>query len=593
MSRYPGVYRNCRVPSPGVRLCSEPGPKPSSVPIELRWLAKQVRPLVHLHLASFLCLTAASLLGLLAPLVLKWLIDQIIPQKQTGLLALAVGLIFLSFQGKTALAGLGNYLLLSAAQRTALSLRMRLLRHLDTLSSDYYEDTPVGAVMYPLKEPVEEIASFGSDLLPAILRSLLITCFTVAAMFALSPPLTMSILPLVPAFLLGRQRFRPRLSLDSDIVQRDRLACSEFLEEHLASVIPVQLLGQQKRQERRGFQRMARSVRSQQKLFRSGAWFTAGSSFAVVLSMCAVIGYGGLRVLAGGLSVGSLVAFYSFVTQLFEPLSGVAELYARAQKAFASIRQVQATLVLRPSIQNARNATPSLRGYPPRIEFNRVEFGYPRRKNTLSIPSLRISSGEMVAIVGENGAGKSSLAKLVARIYDVDCGSVSVGGEDIRCFELGALHRFVCYLPRDPILFNGSLASNLRFVRPGVSQRELEAVIRLVGMSSSVAKFPDGLCQRIGPGACQLSGGQRQRLAIARALLQEPRILILDEATSCLDSVSELRLLRVLRQALPASTFIIVSHRVSTLSGCNRVVSLGDGHIIGDGHPGSLFRLLR
>ena len=166
-------------------MCSEPGPKPSSVPIELRWLAKQVRPLVHLHLASFLCLTAASLLGLLAPLVLKWLIDQIIPQKQTGLLALAVGLIFLSFQGKTALAGLGNYLLLSAAQRTALSLRMRLLRHLDTLSSDYYEDTPVGAVMYPLKEPVEEIASFGSDLLPAILRSLLTTCFTVAAMFAL------------------------------------------------------------------------------------------------------------------------------------------------------------------------------------------------------------------------------------------------------------------------------------------------------------------------------------------------------------------------------------------------------------------------
>ena len=169
-------------------------------------------------------------------------------------------------------------------------------------------------------------------------------------MFMLSPALTLAILPLVPTFLIARQHFRRRLTVDSDLVQADRASWSEFLEEHLSSVIPIQLLGQQKRQERRAFQRLARSVRSQQRLFKSGVWFTMGSSLAVVLSMCAVVGYGGVKVLAGTLSIGSLVAFYSFIIQLFEPLSGAAELYARTQKTFGSIRQVQAAFALTPRI---------------------------------------------------------------------------------------------------------------------------------------------------------------------------------------------------------------------------------------------------
>ena len=519
--------------------------------------------------------------------MLKWLIDQIIPQKQIGLLLLAVGLIFLGYQARMALTSIGGYLMLSAAQRMGLTLRVRLLRHLDTLSADYYEDTPVGTVMYPLKEPIDEISSFGSDLVPAILRALLTTCFTVATMFVLSPALTLAVLPLVPAFLIARQHFRQRLTVDSDIAQADRLAWSEFLEEHLSSVIPIQLLGQQKRQERGAFQRLASSVRSQQRLFRSSVWFTVGSSLAVVLSMCAVIGYGGVRVLAGALSVGSLVAFYSFVTQLFEPLSGAAELYARAQKAFSSIRQLQSALALSPSIANAAVTVPLSREHPARIDFTAVEFGYERQKNMLHIPSLRILPGETIAVVGENGAGKSTLAKLITRIYDVDSGSICIGGEDIRNIELETLRRYVCYLPRDPILFNGTLASNLSFVKPAVSDGELQDVIRSVALSAFVATLPEGLHQRIGPGACQLSGGQRQRLAIARALLQQPRILILDEATSCLDPSSEGLLLRTIRQTLGSSTLIVVSHRLSTLTSFERVLVLCAGRIVEDGNPAS------
>jgi ABC-type multidrug transport system fused ATPase/permease subunit len=568
-------------------LWSQRTPKEFLLPSELRWLAKEIRPLLHLHLASFLCITGGSLLGLLTPLVLKWLIDGILPHKQLGLLLLAVGSIFLAYQGRTALIGVGNYLTLSSAQRMGLALRLKLLRHLDTLPAEYYEATAVGNVMYPFNEPVAEIAYFGSDLLPAILRALLTTSFTVATMFALSPALTLAVLPLIPVFLIVRQHFRRRLSLHSDLVEGSNAAWNEFLEEHLTSVISIELLGQQKRQERRAFQYLARVLRSQQQLFRSGIWFSVGISFAVVLSICAVIGYGGARVLAGGLSVGSLVAFYSFVTQLFEPLSGAAELYARAQKTFASIRQVKSTFALSATICNAAVTIVLPRDHPPSIEFAGVRFGHARQKNMVQIPALRILPGEKVAIVGENGAGKSTLAKLIARIYDVNSGSVQIGRADIRDIELASLRRFVCYLSREPVLFSGTLASNLHFVKPTAQEEEFHDVIRLVGLSGFIATLADGLHQRVGPGACQLSGGQRQRLALARALLQQPRILILDEATSCLDPSSEKQLLGNIRKTLYSATLIVISHRLSTLTSFQRVLVLSDGRIVEDGNPDS------
>jgi len=280
-----------------------------------------------------------------------------------------------------------------------------------------------------------------------------------------------------------------------------------------------------------------------------------------------------------------LVAFYGFVTQLFEPLSGAADLYARAQKTFASIRQVQSALALCPSVANAPSAIHLSKNHRPQIEFAAVEFGYQRQKDMLHIPVLRILAGEHVAMAGENGAGKSTLAKLIARLCDPVRGSIRLGGEDIRNIQLESLRRHVCYLPRDPVLFDGTLISNLRFVQPAASERELGEVIQSVGLSSFVATLPDGLRQRIGPGGCQLSGGERQRLAIARALLQQPRVLILDEATSCLDPRAEELVLHNIRRNLSASTLIVVSHRLTTFATFTRVLTLSSGRVIRDGGP--------
>ena len=303
--------------------------------------------------------------------------------------------------------------------------------------------------------------------------------------------------------------------------------------------------------------------------------------------MSAVIGYGGKGVLAGTLSIGSLVAFYGFVTQLFDPLSGASELYARAQKTFASIRQVQAALSLRPSVTNSAGALIVSRQHPADIEFAAVEFGYPRNKGLLHVPSLRISAGEHIAIAGENGAGKSTLVRLIARIYDPASGAVRLGGEDIRNIHLKSLRRSVCYLPRDPVLFDGSIASNLLFVKPSACERELEDAMHMMELTALSRSLQDGLRQRIGPDGCQLSGGERQRLALARAILQQPRVLILDEATCCLDTFAEATVLERLRE-IRAWTLIVISHRPSTFRSFGRVLILSGGRIVEDGSPASL-----
>lgn len=552
---------------------------------EFRWLSVQIRPLVRWLLGSFLCSTGGSLLGLLIPFILKLLIDEVLPRRDTGYLLGMVAALFLSYECRTLLTSFGAYLNLNAAQRLNLAMSMKVLRHLDLLSADYYEETPVGAAIYPLKQPIEEIAYFGSDLLPAILRLLLVSCFTLIAMFMLSPLLTLIVLPLVPAFLIARLYFRRKLGFDSDVVQRNRVVWSSFLQEHLSAIIPIQLLRQQSRQERMAFCLLARTVRSEQTLFKTSIHFTVATSLAIVLAMSSVIGYGGWSVLSGALTIGGLVAFYGLVTQLFEPLSGAAELYARAQRTFASVRQVRSVLNLRPGIADSPRSIALPRNHSWQIDFEAVEFGYQRQKQMLHIPSLRICAGEQIAITGENGAGKSTLVKLVARIYDVDSGSICIGGRDVRSIQLESLRGHVAYLPRDPVLFEGSISRNLRFVRPAASDIELREVIDCIELSPFVASLPNGMEQGVGPGGCQLSGGQRQRLAIARALLESPRILILDEATSCLDPVSEDLVIRNVRQRLPASTLIVISHRLSTVSRFGRVLALAGGRIALDGSP--------
>ena len=562
----------------------------SWIPPEMRWLSRQVWPFLPWHVASFFCISLGTLLVMLSPLVLKWLIDEILPDRRMGLLLGAVALIFLFHQGRVALTSISGYVTMIAAQRLALSLRLRLLRHLDTLSPEYHEGTHVGATMYPLKEPIDEISFLGSDLLPAIVRTVAASVLTLGMMLLLNPKMTLAIVPFIPVFLITRRHFRTSIESASESVQHNQLAWGSFLQEHFCSITAIQLLRQERRQQRTGLRLLYTSARSLVRLFHAGVWFTFYTSLSVALAMSAVVGYGGWNVSTGTLTVGGLAAFYTYLTQLFEGLSGGAELYLQAQKTFASIRQVKAALAKKPAITDVPSATNFPHSHSWTIELADVRFEYPNNRGAISIQHLEIRAGECVAIVGENGAGKSTLAKLLARSYDANSGSILIAGEDVRKIKLDSLREHVCYSPPQPILFDATLACNLRLGKPTASDAELDEVIGHVGLATWVSSLPTGLKHRIGPGGSGLSGGQRQRIALARAILQRPRIMLLDEATSSVDATSEQILLTNLRGVLPGATIIVISHRRSALFCVERVVVLHAGHIIEDHTPATVLK---
>lgn len=557
-------------------------------PGELRWLFPKIKPQLHLHIWSFLCLTAASLLSLVTPLVIRWLIDSILPSQSVRLLVVAIVLIFASYEGRAVLTAFGGYLTFRATQHTALALRMSLLRHLDSLSADYFDRTPVGELLYPFEGPIDEISYFGSDLLPSILRAAIAAAVTLSAMIALTPVLTLIVIPIIPSFLILRHRYRTKIEKQADLVQATKSKFSSFLQEHLSGLTQIQLLCQTESREREACQLLTNTATSQDSLWQTGIFFAGFSNLAIVTGIALALTGGSLMVFRSALTTGTLVAFYSLLVQLFEPLTLAMETYSRAQRSFASIRQIQNFLSVSPNVKEHSCARALPEGRPLDIAFRGVSFSYWQQNGGIRIPELTIAQGERVAIVGANGAGKSTLAKLLARLYDVEAGEIRIAGLDIRAVKLDSLRSAVCYLSAQPILFHRSLAENLQIGRLDTTRAELERVLRTVDLTKYLDGFPSSLEQYIEPGASNLSNGERQRVAIARALLHRPQILILDETSSSLDPTSEEAMLRMVDKALPLSTLIVVSHRLHSIGWMERFLVMQRGRIVGDGTPATL-----
>lgn len=557
---------------------------PSPFPPELRWLFPKVKPQLPWHIASFFSLTVASLLALVAPLSIRWLIDCILPAHDPRLLVIAIGLIFTSYEGRAILSALGGYLTFRASQNTALALRTSLLQHLDALSAEYFDRTPVGELLYPFEGPVDEVSYFGSDLLPSILRTGVAAGVTLSAMTVLSPFLTLAVIPLIPVFLVVRHRYKRRIGQQADLVQVARSKFSSFLQEHLSALMQIQLLRQTEPQERKASQVLTNAVCRQDALYRTGAFFSALSNLTIVTGIAAILTCGSLMVFRDKLTTGTLVAFYSLLIQLFDPLSMAMEMYSRAQRTFASIRQIQTVFDTTAAVKEHACSRPLALDVPLHVAFNDVSFGYRQRSHVIQIPQLEILQGERIAIVGPNGAGKSTLGKLLARLYDVESGGIFIAGLDVRAVTLTSLRSSICYLPAQPILFHRSLADNLRIGKPESTCDELERVLQMVGLTKYLNACPGSLDEYIEPSASNLSNGERQRVAIARVLLHRPRILILDETTSSLDPSSEETILRTIDQTLPDSTLIVVSHRVHSISWLRRILLMRKGQIVGDGN---------
>ncbi len=527
---------------------------------------------------------------LIDPLLLKWLIDRVLPKKDLHLLFLAAAgflTIYLCRLGFSALASLVSF---RTVQKLVFQIRLTLLQKMNQLSADYHETTPVGERLYAMEQNVDQVAELGSNLVPYVLQTAFNSIFVLAAMCLLNFRLTCVVLPLMPVFLIFRRHFNARLRAASDSALHQSSRESSFLQEHLASIIQVQLLHQEHHQTRTFLDRARGRLKTMNDRNLVEILFRTCYMSIIAFGTIAILGYGGYQVFVGALTVGGLVAFYSYLARMFDPLNAAVEIYSRLNRLRTSIRRIVEIVETVPSVADVPHAlrlSSELKGF---IELRSVFFSYQNGSPVLSNLSLKIKAGEKIALVGLSGSGKSTMTKLIARLYDPNRGAVYIDGIEVRKMRLEDLRTNVCYLMQDAILLDGTIKENLLMGNPSASDIELHRAIEIADMGRMVGQLARGWETPVGPRGNALSGGERQRLALARALLQSPSLFLLDESTSALDGQSERTIFDNLCRHFRNETCVFISHRISALRWVDRIVVLGQGRIEEQGTHEQLLR---
>jgi len=546
---------------------------------QLKWFFFQLRPLLQAHLLSVLLIVLASLTFLLDPLILKWLIDIVLPKRDARLLMVAVACIAGIYICQLSCYAAGGVLSFQTVQKLVFSIRLKLLEQINRLSADFHERVPLGEKLYRIEQDVDQVAELGSTIVPSILQTAFTAIFVLSTMFVLNLRLTGVLLPLMPLFVFLKRQYETRLRRAADSAQEESSKENNFLQEHLSSVVQIQLLCQEETQTRAFISRARAKMEAlhrrniQEILFRT--WFLG----VVAIGMIAILSYGGDQVFLGALTVGGFVAFYSYLARLFAPLTAAVDIYSRLNRLNSSLRRILKIIDEKPSVCESPMAVELPRRTQAGVILEGVFFGYPDNPHVLTGLNLEIRKGEKIALVGRSGSGKSTVTKLIARLYDVNKGVVRIDGMDVRDATLASLRSRLCYVPQEAILFDRSIKENLLLGKPDASIERLWEAIELAGLTPLIHSLPRGWDTPVGPRGTFLSGGERQRLALARAVLRRPSVFLLDEATSALDVPSERQVYVNLTQHFAEHTILFISHRVSALTWTDRIVVLNQGVI--------------
>jgi ABC transporter fused permease/ATP-binding protein len=530
-------------------------------------------------IAALTALFAASLLGLAFPYLAGRLVDAASPSPPTDFgIDTAAGLLVLILALRAGCSFAQTYWLAQVGERSLADLRQDTYAHLLQLPVGFFGERRVGELSSRVAADLSQIQDALTGAVPQFLRQVVVLVGGVVLLAFTSGQLTLIMLASVPPLVVAAGLFGRAVRKVSRDAQ-DRLAATNVIvEETLQGIASVKAFtneGFEQTRYRSGINEVVAAVLKGALL--RGA-FSAFVIFALFGAIVLVLWAGARMVRAGDLSLGELTQFLLYTMYVAGAVGSFAELYAQLQRTIGATQRVRELLRETTEDYGPDGTVPRPAGA---IAFDDVTFAYPARKDVPVLRGLTVSAkaGERIALVGPSGAGKSTIVSLLLRFYDPDAGRVLVDGRDARDYPLAGLRGHAAIVPQDVFLFGGTIGENIAYGRPGASPAEIEAAARQANAHDFIAAFPEGYQTVVGERGVKLSGGQRQRVAIARAILRDPAILILDEATSSLDSESELLVQQALDGLMRGRTSVIIAHRLSTVRGADRIFVIDAGQV--------------
>ncbi|MFT4580015.1 MAG: subfamily B ATP-binding cassette protein MsbA [Nitrospinales bacterium] len=541
-----------------------------------------------LYVGAF-CLIIASLTNLAVPLYIKKLVDVVMVEKNMALmnnLTLSIaGLFLLQLIFSTA----HNYLFDLTEKRAISDFRIKLFKHLHTLSLSFFVKRRTGEIVSRMTNDITTIENIVTDLPATLLQQSIRLFGGIIIITYMNWKLTCLILVLAPVLVLFARTFGRKLKKLSTEIQ-DKLATSTtILEENISCIQVVKSFVRSKLENERFGSAIEDSFQSAKKRVIISSFFGPSIGFIAFSTSLILLWYGGREVILGEISPGELIAFILYATIIAGPMGSFARLYARMQEGVGASKRVFEILAMEGEVRDLPNAKPLSR-IEGKVELDDVHFHYRDDQEVIKGISFTVEPGQTIALVGPSGAGKSTLVQLLHRFYDPIKGEIRIDNVPLKSVQQASYWQQIGIVPQETILFGGRILENIEYAKPGVSKEEVIEAAKAANAHNFIMETPEGYETIVGEKGIRLSAGQRQRIAIARAILKNPRILILDEATSALDNESELLIQEALERLMQGRTSFIIAHRLSTIHNAERIIVLDKGKIIENGNHAQLMK---